>query len=103
MVFCTCPDQATALDLAETLVRDGLAACVTLSGPVTSVYTWQGRVQREAEVLLLLKTPVARYPALEAALLERHPYELPEILAVPIEQGLPGYLQWVETCTTTAS
>jgi periplasmic divalent cation tolerance protein len=99
LVFCTCPDQETAARIAERLVGDRLAACVNLLPGLTSIYRWQGEVQREAEVLLLIKTVTARLPALTAALRELHPYALPEIIALPITDGLPDYLTWVTTCT----
>ena len=101
LFLCTCPDRGTALDLAGALVREGLAACVNITAPVTSVYLWQGELEQEEESLLLIKTSAARYPELEQALRSRHPYELPEIIAVPIQHGLNDYLQWVEQCTTT--
>lgn len=99
LVFCTCPDRQTALELVTPLVEQGLAACASISAPVTSVYRWQGKVEQAEEYLLSIKTSAARYPDLEQAIQKRHPYELPEIIAVPIEQGLTEYLQWVEQCT----
>ena len=99
IIYCTCPDAASARQLADGLVRDRLAACVSMISGVTSVYEWQGEVQHDAEQLLVIKTSKDRYPELEMAILERHPYELPEIIAVPIVQGLPDYLKWVEECT----
>ncbi len=102
LVLCTCPDRRTALGLATPLVQEGLAACVNITAPITSVYRWQGKVEQAEECLLLIKTGAARYQELEDALRSRHPYELPEIIAVPIEHGLTDYLQWVEQCTTTS-
>ena len=102
LVLCTCPDRDVALELSGPLIEQGLAACVNILAGVTSVYRWEGRVAQEAECLLLIKTTEARYPALEQALRTRHPYELPEIIAVPIEQGLAEYLQWVDRCTKTS-
>ena len=102
LILCTCPDRRTASDLAEFLVQEGLAACVNISAPVTSVYRWQGRVERAEESLLLIKSSAIRYPELEQTLRSRHPYELPEIIAVPIEHGLNDYLQWVKQCTTAS-
>jgi len=101
LVFCTCPDQETAARIAGRLVGDRLAACVNLLPGLTSIYRWQGEVQREAEVLLLIKTVAARVPALSETLRGLHPYELPEIIALPITDGLPDYLTWVTTCTQT--
>lgn len=99
LVFCTCPDQDTARRVAEQLVDRRLAACINLLPGVTSVYTWQGRRESAQEVQLLIKTGADRYPALERALQELHPYELAEIIAVPVEQGLTAYLDWVAQCT----
>jgi periplasmic divalent cation tolerance protein len=99
LVYCTCPDHDTALRIAKALVDQQLAACVNLVPGLTSVYRWQGQREMAQEVLLLIKTRQAVYPELEAALLALHPYELPEIIAVPIEAGLPAYLSWIETGT----
>lgn len=102
LVLCTCPDRRTALDLAAPLVQEGLAACVNVTAPITSVYRWEGKVEQAEECLLLIKTGAARYQELEEVLRSRHPYELPEIIAVPIQHGLTDYLQWVEQCTTAS-
>jgi periplasmic divalent cation tolerance protein len=99
LVYCTCPDHDTALRIAKSLVDQQLAACVNVVPGLTSVYRWQGQMETAQEVLLLIKTRRAVYPELEAALLALHPYELPEIIAVPIEAGLPAYLSWIETGT----
>lgn len=100
LTFCTVPDRATAIRLAEHLVDQGVAACVNVSSPITSIFRWKGKRDTAEEILLLIKTTKQQYTALEAAILELHPYELPEIIAVPVEQGLRGYLDWVERCTT---
>jgi len=97
VVLCTCPDASTAERLAEQLVGERLAACVSVLPGVTSVYRWQGKIERAGEVLLLAKTRADRYAALEKSLASAHPYELPEIIAVPIHQGLEGYLAWIDT------
>lgn len=89
------PDRDTALALARTLVETRVAACVNVLAGCTSVYRWQGVTEEAEEVPLIAKTTAACYPALEAAIRAHHPYELPEIVAVPIERGLPAYLQWV--------
>ena len=95
IVLSTLPDRNAALELGAQLVERRLAACVNVLAECTSVYRWQGKVETAAEVPILIKTTAARYPALEQAIRELHPYELPEIVAVPIRGGLPGYLQWV--------
>lgn len=95
LVLTTLPDAASAQALATTLVTERLAACVNLLAPCRSTYRWQGAIESAEEVPLLIKTTTERYPALEAAIRARHPYELPEIVAVPIDCGLPQYLAWV--------
>ncbi|WP_428608511.1 divalent-cation tolerance protein CutA [Sedimenticola sp.] len=99
LIYCTCPDQASADRIAGHLVSQRLAACVTMTAPVKSVYTWQEKLETAEEYLLLIKTTRARYPELEQAILSLHPYELPEIIAVPVQQGLPAYLHWIDECT----
>ena len=95
LVLTTLPDAATAERLATALVERRLAACVNQMAPCRSHYRWQGAVQHDSEVPLLIKTSAGRYAALEAAIRELHPYELPEIIAVDIVRGLPAYLDWV--------
>ena len=99
LALCTCPDGNTAQGIATALVEGRVAACVNITAPLTSVYRWEGQVQTAGEVLLLIKTTRERYPALEQVLRTMHPYEVPEIIAVPVEQGLPDYLDWVRQCT----
>ena len=95
IVFCTVPDTDTGQRIATRLVEYRLAACVNLLPGVRSVYRWQGEVHSDDEALLMIKARAADYPKLEAAILELHPYELPEIIAVPLTGGLPQYLDWV--------
>jgi periplasmic divalent cation tolerance protein len=100
IALTTCPDEATARRLAETLIGESLAACVNLIPAVTSVYRWQGKIEHAAEVLLVAKTTSERMAALQSALRSQHPYELPEIIAVPVSQGFDPYLDWVrQECT----
>jgi periplasmic divalent cation tolerance protein len=99
LVITTLPDQDAAEHLAGGLVEAGLAACVNIGAPVTSFYKWDGELQRGTEVMLTIKTSRARYAALEQAITDRHPYELPEVIAVPITAGLAEYLAWIEACT----
>jgi periplasmic divalent cation tolerance protein len=103
IVLSTLPDRAGALALAGALLERRLAACVNVLAECTSVYRWQGKVETAAEVPILIKTTAERYAALEQAIRELHPYELPEIVAVPIRGGLPGYLQWVADETRSDS
>ncbi len=98
LILCTVPDRESALKLSSSLVEQNLAACVNLTSPVTSVYKWQGKLEQTEEIVLLIKTTQQRYQQVEAALRAQHPYELPEIVAVPVEQGLDDYLDWVERC-----
>ena len=94
IVFCTCPDATTASRLARTLVDERLAACVNRLPGVESTYRWNGAVQVDEEVLLVIKTSRARYEALEARVVALHPYEVPEVIAIPIEGHAP-YLAWI--------
>ena len=95
LVLTNLPDRAAAEKLADALIAKQVAACVNILAPCRSVYRWQGAVQHDEEHPVLIKTTRERYAALEAAIREAHPYELPEIIAVPIERGLPAYLAWV--------
>jgi periplasmic divalent cation tolerance protein len=95
LVLTTLPDRASAEHLAAALVEMRAAACVSILGDCTSVYRWQGKTETASEIPLLIKTTSAAYARLEAAILAQHPYELPEIIAVPVSAGLPAYLQWV--------
>jgi len=95
LVLTNLPDRAAAERLADLVVEKNLAACVNILAPCRSVYRWQGAVQHDEEHPMLIKTTTERYGALEQVLRSGHPYELPEIIAVPIERGLPAYLDWV--------
>ena len=95
MVLCNCPDAATADRLASGLIEARLAACVNRLAPVQSVYRWDDRIETASEVPLLVKTTADGYPALQAWLVAEHPYEVPEIIALPLAGGLPAYLAWV--------
>jgi periplasmic divalent cation tolerance protein len=99
LVFTNLPDEASAQALATDLVTERLAACVNVLAPCRSTYRWQGAIESALEIPLLIKTTTERYAALEAAIRAGHPYELPEIIAVPIAHGLPEYLTWVVTET----
>lgn len=95
LVFTNLPDADAANTLAALLIERRLAACVNILAPCTSVYRWQGAVETASEVPLLIKTTRARYAELQSAVRDAHPYELPELIAVPVTEGLPGYLTWV--------
>lgn len=98
IIFCTCPEKESAEKIARLLVARNLAACVNILPGITSIYRWQEQTHSAQEYLLLIKTNKASYQAVETTILENHPYELPEIAAIPIEHGLPEYLQWIDSC-----
>ena len=95
IALSTVPDEVSGARIARALVEEGLAACVNRIAGVHSTYRWQGAVQDDVEVLLLIKTTRALMPMLEARLLELHPYELPELIAVEAAAGSAAYLDWV--------
>ena len=95
LVLTNLPDRAAAERVADLLIEKRLAACVNILAPCRSVYRWKNALQHEEEHPVLIKTTLERYPELERALRSAHPYELPEIVAVTIERGLPAYLDWV--------
>ena len=99
LVMTNMPDQASAEELATALVEGRFAACVNILQTCHSVYQWKGRIETADEVPLLIKTSASRYPDLEAVIRARHPYETPEIIAVPVTFGLPDYLTWVNAET----
>jgi periplasmic divalent cation tolerance protein len=101
LILCTCPDKDTAKKLAYLLVSKKLAACVNILPGVTSVYSWEGEIESVQEQLLLIKSNKENYQTLETMLFKHHPYEVPEIIAVPIERGLPEYLDWISTCLSS--
>lgn len=98
IILCTCPDKDTAKKLARLLVSNNLAACVNILPGITSVYTWEDQIETVQEHLLLIKSIYTRYQDIETLLFKHHPYEVPEIIAVPIERGLPEYLEWINSC-----
>jgi len=98
IIFCTCPDKDTAEKIARLLVENNLAACVNIVPNITSIYRWQGETEQADEFLLLIKAQQATYSALESLIKTHHPYQLPEIIAVAIERGLPDYLNWIASC-----
>ena len=100
LVFVTTPTSDEAGRIAETLVAQRLAACVNIVGGVRSVYWWKGEVSDETEVLCLIKTTAERFATLRARLIELHPYEVPEVIALDITAGHPAYLEWLESSVT---
>jgi periplasmic divalent cation tolerance protein len=101
IVLTTVPDTGTAEHLATVLLDRRLAACVNLMPEMRSYYNWEGKRESAAEHLLLIKTRRELYEELEAAIASAHPYELPEIIALPLETGLAGYLRWIDGNTTS--
>ena len=97
VALSTCPDEPGAGQLAQTLVSERLATCVNRVSGVTSTYFWDGRLQEDAEILLIIKTAAARLAELEARLKALHPYELPELVVLPVAGGNEQYLQWVRS------
>lgn len=95
LALVTCPDADVAAKIAKTLVEERLAACGNLVPGLRSIYTWEGKLCDEAEVLLLVKTTDEAYAQMQARVVELHPYDVPEVIAVKIEAGLPAYLGWV--------
>jgi periplasmic divalent cation tolerance protein len=95
LVVTTLPDRATAERISAALVTAGAAACVNVLAECTSVYRWQGKVERAGEVPMLIKTTRAAYARLEETLRSLHPYDVPEIVALSVTTGLPSYLDWV--------
>ncbi len=96
LVLTTCPDETAACRIARDLIEAGLAACVSRQA-VHSTYRWQGVVRDEPEVLLIVKTLAMRFPDLELRLKSIHPYEVPEIVALPVTAGSEDYLSWVRS------
>lgn len=96
VVLCTCPDQTSADRLCDALLEARLAACINQLPAVTSVYRWQGKVERSQEIQLLIKSKLRHFPALEQCIVAQHPYEVPEIVALPIAAGHLPYLGWLD-------
>ena len=99
VVLTSVPDQACARHMGAQLVEQKLAACVNILGACESIYRWQGVVETASEIPLLIKTTRARYAALEAAIIELHPYDVPEIIVLGAAHGLTAYLDWVRAET----
>lgn len=98
VTLCTCPDKSTAENIARRLVESSLAACVNILPNLTSVYSWQGQIESAEEYLLIIKSSAQNFSAIEHSICSHHPYELPEIIAVPVEYGLPEYINWIHSC-----
>ena len=100
VVFSTFSTPDKAAEVARTLVTEQLAACVNLVGPVRSIYRWKGEISDDSETLAVIKTTRDRFEAMRARLVELHPYEVAEVIALPVEAGHAPYLAWVESETS---
>ena len=99
LLFCNTPDCKTATRISEKLIRHHAAACVNILPAVRSIYRWQGKIESAEEVTLLIKTTDQRFDQASQIILAEHPYEVPEIIALPLSAGLPAYLRWItEQC-----
>lgn len=96
IVLCTCPSNKVANDIAETLVKQSIAACVNIISNVTSVYQWQGSIERDTETQLIIKSKTAIFEQLADTITQLHPYDVPEIIAVDISNGNQDYLTWLD-------
>jgi periplasmic divalent cation tolerance protein len=99
LVLTTLPNSDTAAEVAKKVVGEKLAACANILPALRSIYRWEGKVQDENEVLVLLKTRQPLYQRLKERILELHPYDLPEVIAIPVEQGHQAYLDWIASET----
>jgi periplasmic divalent cation tolerance protein len=99
LLLCTCPNRSTADVIATALLEERIAACVNHIPGIKSMYRWEGRVQQDDEILVLIKTTRERYPQVEATIGKLHPYELPEIIGVPLAAGSDTYLNWIKNST----
>jgi len=100
IVLVTAPSKKEATEIARAMVQEKLAACVSILPAVTSIFRWQGKVQRSRETLMILKTTSTRYLALQRAICSMHSYEVPEVIAIGVDRGLPQYVAWVMRETT---
>ena len=99
LILTNCPNEESANAIALAVIEARLAACVNILPRVQSIYRWQGAVESATEIPLLIKSTATNYPALEALIRQRHPHDIPEIIALPITQGLPAYLNWLSAET----
>jgi len=95
VIFCTCPNQEAGEKIAQFLLEEKRVACVNLLTGLKSFYWWKGKIEKEPEVLLLIKTRLDLFPQIQTAIENLHPYETPEIIALPIKKGNKSYLQWI--------
>lgn len=98
-IYCTVPDRETAADIGKKLVDSRMAACVSFGGPVESIYRWEGKVEEAGEYTMTIKTVRENYSEIEKLILSQHPYDVPEIVSVEMDNGLKTYLDWIKTET----
>lgn len=103
VVLVTVPSEVVAESLVNALLAEGLIACGTITQPVTSIYRWQGETERASEVLVIMKTTATAVPRLMARVPELHPYDVPEILSLPVQHGHGPYVQWVHDSVVTSN
>ncbi len=103
LIITNLPNRDVALTIATRLVESGLAACVNIMAPCTSVYNWRDTLETAEEIPLLIKALKQNYSAIEREIVELHPYELPEVIAVPLTDGLPQYLNWIAAVSSRQS
>ncbi len=99
IVFVTTPTVEDGRKIAQVLVKEKLAACVNILPGITSIYTWEGEISDDDEVLLVIKTRADLFDSLSATVEKEHPYDVPEVIAMPITAGTAGYLQWIDEVT----
>lgn len=101
LVMTTVPDMEVGQILAEKIIEDRLAACVTQFAPVQSLYWWEGKISQDQEYVLFIKTKASLFPRLESKIIQIHPYKVPEIIALPILTGHKSYFDWLDKETQT--
>ncbi len=99
IIYVTAPDEETAVTIGRALVEEKLAACANIVPRIRSLYRWKGAVEDEREVLMILKTRTELFDRVEQRVRSMHPYEVPEIVAIPLTHGSPPYLDWLSDCT----
>ncbi|MEJ2214323.1 MAG: divalent-cation tolerance protein CutA [Gammaproteobacteria bacterium] len=99
VIYCTCPDIETAERISRLSVEQRMAACINMIPGITSIYTWDGNIQQDQEVLLVIKSTKDRFGDIQNLINDEHPYDLPELIAVPITESSPDYLEWIKQCT----
>jgi periplasmic divalent cation tolerance protein len=99
VVLITAPDEETGREIARALLAENLAACINITSPIRSIFRWEGEICDDGEVLLIIKTRPELFEQVLRVVKDNHPYEVPEVIALPIVMGLPEYLSWIEAET----